>query len=308
MLKIIIISSLMAFAAQAGAQVLASGSGVQLSTQDTEADLQRVPLELRQNIYSRPADVISNLENLYVRRVMANEASKLGLDKTRATQAALALAQDRILSDAYLSRFDAANTPELTKLEAFARTVYDSNPKRFEAPEQVSIKHLLLPANNPSAKTEAAELLKQLQAGANFEALASAHSKDPGSAAKGGDLGWVARGRMVKPFEEAAFALTTAGTLSPVIETQFGFHIIKLEARKAAGIQSFDDVKAGLVKESEFKLRNEARMVERDRILATATFDQPAIEAFAKTQAKPSTPAPAPTTVPAPTPAAAAAK
>lgn len=287
MFKTFFIFALVATSAQGMAQALVSGSGVQLSVQDTEADLQRVPQEARQSIFSRPSGVKNNLENLYVRRVLASEASKLGLDKTAATQAALSLAQDRILSDAYLKQFDTTHTPEQTKLEAFARTVYNSNPKRFEAPEQISIKHLLLAADNPNAKTEATELLKQLQSGASFEALAGAHSKDPGSAAKGGDLGWVAKGRMVKPFEEAAFALTTPGALSPVVETQFGFHIIKLEAKKAAGIQSFEDVKAELVKESVFKLLNEARSSERDRILTTATFDLPAIEAFAKTQEKP---------------------
>jgi peptidyl-prolyl cis-trans isomerase SurA len=83
-----------------------------------------------------------------------------------------------------------------------------------------------------AARAEAAALLDSLRAGADFEALAKAHSDDTGSGEIGGDLGWFRRGAMVKEFEDAAFALAD-GQVSQVVETEFGFHIIKIDRSRA---------------------------------------------------------------------------
>ena len=246
----------------------------------------RVPPEVRANTFSRPAEVQNNASNLFVRRALAAAALGAGLDQTPAVSAALALARDRVLSDARLAQIDQANAPSDQALLAYAQSVYTSNPKRFEMPEQIKIRHILVLASEPNARTTAEQLLKELKSGADFQQLAKARSQDPGSAGSGGDLGLVARGRMVKPFDDAAFNLTQPGTLSDVVETNFGFHIIKLDERRAAGIRSFDEVKDTLLKEARATLGNNARSNERDKILEAAKFDREAIEAFAKTQSK----------------------
>ncbi|GMV04851.1 MAG: hypothetical protein AMXMBFR53_11310 [Gemmatimonadota bacterium] len=91
---------------------------------------------------------------------------------------------------------------------------------------------VLVPAPSESAKSaakaRAQQLLDSVRAGGDFEALAKAHSQDPGSAEVGGDLGWFRRGAMVREFEDAAFAMVD-GQVSEVVETEFGFHIIKVE-------------------------------------------------------------------------------
>jgi len=81
------------------------------------------------------------------------------------------------------------------------------------------------------SKAKAEEVLAKLRAGGDFAALAKEHSGDPSNKDRGGDLGWFGRGMMVKPFEDAAFALKP-GELSGIVETQFGYHIIKLEERR----------------------------------------------------------------------------
>src|SRR5690606_24013284 len=112
---------------------------------------------------------------------------------------------------------------------------------QFETPEQVRASHILV-----DEKAKAEELLAQLKNGADFAELAKEHSKD-GSAAQGGDLDYFGRGRMVAPFEEAAFALNV-GEISDVVESQFGFHIIKLTDKKAAETATFEDKKEEIQK------------------------------------------------------------
>jgi len=83
-----------------------------------------------------------------------------------------------------------------------------------------------------AAKAEAQAILDSIRAGGDFEALAKAHSDDPGSGEVGGDLGWFRRGAMVKEFEDVAFMLGD-GAVSEVVETEFGYHIIKIERSRA---------------------------------------------------------------------------
>lgn len=268
------------------AQALVSGAGVTVTVQDLENDLLRAPPEVRANAFSRPEAVQSNLTNMYVRRVLAAEALSARMDQDPAVKAALDIARDRILSDARLAQIDQAKQPSLQALEAYAQTTYKADPKRFEAPEQVKIRHILIRSTEPNARATAEQLRKDLKGGADFEQLAKARSQDPGSAPKGGDLGTVARGQMVKSFEEAAFKLNQAGELSEVIETNFGFHIIKLEEKRPAGLRPFAEVKDTLVREAQVNLGNAVRQTEKDRILSAAQFDAAALEAFAKAQAQ----------------------
>ncbi|MCU0338249.1 MAG: SurA N-terminal domain-containing protein [Spirosomaceae bacterium] len=86
---------------------------------------------------------------------------------------------------------------------------------------------------NVAARTKAADLLKQLQGGANFEQLATANSQDPGSAQKGGDLGYFREGMMVKPFNDAVFGMTGTGLIARLVESDFGYHIIKVTEAKS---------------------------------------------------------------------------
>jgi peptidyl-prolyl cis-trans isomerase C len=268
------------------AQTLVSGPQVVVNVQDLESDLLSVPPDVRANTFSRPTDVQNNVSNMYVRRVLAAEAVSKGMDQVPSIKAALDLARDRVLSDARLSQIDQAALPSPEAVEAYAQSTYKADPKRFEGPEQVRVRHILRRVSESDARSQAEQILKALKAGADFEQIAKARSQDTGSASLGGDLGLISRGRLVKPFEDAAFNLSKPGELSEVIETNFGFHIIKLEERRPAGIRSFDDVKDGLVKEVQGKLISNARLKEQDRILEAAKFDTPAIEAFAKAQGK----------------------
>lgn len=143
----------------------------------------------------------------------------------------------------------AAITPPAADIKAF----YDQNAARYRQDEERQASHILIKVDpkgdRAAAKAKAEEVLKEARAPkADFAALAKKHSQDPGSAAQGGALGSFGRGAMVKPFEEAVFAMKE-GEISNLVESEFGYHIIKLNGIKPAKVRGFDEVKAEIEKE-----------------------------------------------------------
>jgi len=140
--------------------------------------------------------------------------------------------------------------------EADLRGYYDQNSARFGTKEERRASHILIasPASAPAAEREKArakaeQLLAEVRkAPATFADVARKNSQDPGSAEKGGDLDFVTRGAMVKPFEDAMFALKK-GEISNVVETEFGFHIIQLNDIKPAVVPPFEKVRATIENE-----------------------------------------------------------
>jgi len=137
--------------------------------------------------------------------------------------------------------------------ESEIRRAYDANRNAYRQEEQVKARHILFltregardasPDADQKARARADSLLAAIRKeGGDFAELARRFSQEPGASTSGGDLGWFGRGRMVKEFEEAAFALKP-GELSPVVRTQFGYHIIKVEDRKAAGVRPYSEMR-----------------------------------------------------------------
>jgi peptidyl-prolyl cis-trans isomerase D len=130
------------------------------------------------------------------------------------------------------------------------KVVYQQNIQQFQVPNRVHAEHILLLTTTGKTDAEVAEIKKKAEdilaqakkKGANFEDLAKKYSEDPGSKAKGGDLGWVLQGQTVPEFEKAAFSLNK-GEISDLIKTQYGFHIIKVLDKETAHTKTFDEVK-----------------------------------------------------------------
>ena len=129
---------------------------------------------------------------------------------------------------------------------------YNSHKDQYRTPERVKARHILLSTTGkpkddvPKIKAKADDLLKQIKAGADFAKLAEKNSEDPGSASKGGDLGWVVRGQMVKNFEDTVFSLKP-NEISNVVTTEYGFHIIQVTEKEQARLRSLDEVKPEIV-------------------------------------------------------------
>ena len=133
-----------------------------------------------------------------------------------------------------------------------AKEFYDSNSDRFTTPERVRASHILITVaetdteiTREQKKAKIDDLHAQLVAGADLATLAAANSDCP-SKDKGGDLGFFGAGQMVKPFEDAAFALDV-GQISPVVETKFGYHVIKVTEKEQAGTTEFSEVEDSII-------------------------------------------------------------
>lgn len=152
--------------------------------------------------------------------------------------------------DLLISRFVETSFVAKTSVpEAEIRTFFDKNPDKFKRDETVKASHILIGTDSTAsaddrkkAREKAEKLRKELAGGADFAALAKGNSTCP-SSQQGGDLGFFGKGQMVPSFEKAAFALKP-GETSDIVETQFGYHIIKLTEKKPAVTAEYTEVKA----------------------------------------------------------------
>jgi peptidyl-prolyl cis-trans isomerase D len=132
------------------------------------------------------------------------------------------------------------------------QSYYNTHKDQYRTPERVQARHILIKTTGKSKeetaqlKAKADDLLKQIKGGADFAKLAEKNSEDPGSASKGGDLGWIVRGQMVKNFEDTVFALKPKD-ISDVITTEYGFHIIQVTGKENARLRPLEEVRTEIV-------------------------------------------------------------
>jgi peptidyl-prolyl cis-trans isomerase D len=165
--------------------------------------------------------------------------------------------------------------------EADLRKYYEQNVARYTTPEERRASHILVKADTAApaadrakAKAKAEALLAQVKANpASFAELAKKNSDDTGSAQLGGDLDYFGRGAMVKPFEDVAFSLKP-GEISPLVETDFGYHIIQVTGARGGDKKSFDAVRAELEQEVKTQLAQK-RFTEAAVEFTNTVYEQP---------------------------------
>ena len=159
--------------------------------------------------------------------------------------------------------------------EEKVRQYFEDHRGEFVAEQERRVRHILIPVegDEDKARQQAEQLVEQLRQGADFAALAKEHSKDPGSAADGGDLGWVNRGVMVKPFEEAVFA-AKPGEITGPVKTGFGYHIIEVTDVRGGAEASFEQVR-DKVEAAYRRAQAEEIYFERLERLADLVYETP---------------------------------
>jgi len=264
----------------AGEVVAKLPNGLEVTDDEMTLEARALPPQVQSQVLARPGDAAQLAQSLLVRRELARRAEAEGLQNDPAVAAALRAARERILADASLARLDAKG-PNRAAFEKLARNQYDATPEKFTTPEQIRVSHILVSSKACEPEARARDLLARAsQPGADFAALAREFSDDPGSAARGGDLGLFSRGRMVPAFEAAAFALKQPGDLSGIVKSEFGYHIIRLDERKPSSRESFDVVRDTLTKglvDSDVRAR---RQLAVEKITSEIQFNQSALEAL----------------------------
>ena len=256
-----------------GGVVAATVNGEKIYKEDVLKEYLKVPVEMRQVV---TADSI--LEGMIIETLVLQEAEKMGISVSNAevedyvdelleaygtTEAELV--ENLEENGATLSEFKYSVKKKIIINQVLEQTAfaglevtdaeleqyYVDNMDQFKIPEYVQASHILV-----NTSRDAGSIRGKVLSGVDFAELAGKHSTCP-SSANGGDLGWFARGQMVKPFEDAAFALDV-GEISGVIETQFGFHVIKLTNRSAESTRTFDEVKPELSQQLLGQKQNDA--------------------------------------------------
>jgi parvulin-like peptidyl-prolyl isomerase len=184
-------------------------------------------------------------------KLLSVKAKRMDLDKTTSYQRALDRAKDDLLAREYLAKEGAALQKKLVVDEAAVKTYYDKHPERFKQPDLVSVRHILVTVkqgegkqglSDADAKARISKIQEELKKGAKFEALAKKYSDDPGSKENGGlyadadPSGWV-------PEFGAAARTQPVGKVGAPVKTTYGYHLIKVEGRKAARQIPFEEAK-----------------------------------------------------------------
>ncbi len=163
----------------------------------------------------------------------------------------------------------------LTLSEEELRMRYEAAQQRYLTPEAREASHILIVAdderNREQAEALAAEIRQRLIAGEDFAELAETYSDDPGSSADGGNLGLVEPDQMVEPFEQALFGLEAVGDLSEIVETQFGFHVIRLDGIRPPQGMSFDEARDEILSEY-VQFESERLFIEQSERLVDLVF------------------------------------
>ncbi len=225
--------------------VLAKIGDKKITVAEFERFISSYPPDKQKLLVENPGNKEALLRRIVQVKTLSDIARSRGLDKDERVKQQLDYYADEILAQELLRQ-------EIAKVditEADIKTYYAANEKSYTLPERVKVRHILIKVDKAAsdeekkkAREKAEDLLKKIKAGEDFAKLAAEFSDDPGSKGKGGELGFFSRGKMVRPFEDAAFSLKP-GEVSGVVETTFGFHIIKVEEKKEAGVEPFEEVR-----------------------------------------------------------------
>lgn len=244
----------------------------------TETDIRLAEADIGNDLGSIPPDQRRRVivEYLIENHLFAQAAEAEKLGKGAGFDDRKRYWDRRALRDEYFER-----SVKATVSETEARRLYDAQIAAARPQEEVRARHILV-----ESESKAKEVFELIAHGEDFARMAKQHSKDPGSKDDGGDLGYFTRGQMVPQFEEAAFKMKK-GDVSQPVQSQFGWHIIRLEDRRQKGAPPFDQIKDRIM--ASLIHRKAQEIGQQLRSAAKVEWVDPAMkaEADAETQIKP---------------------
>ncbi len=261
MAALLLAAPVLADDAKLGPDVVVRQNGVELTFAEIDARMNEIPAKDRDGFIDNPQRIESTLRQLLLIEQLSAQAREKGLDKDAKFIARRDLMEKRLLAEMRMAQIES----EAPKADgaALAAEAYLVDPKQFNQPESVTVRHILVSTQGrleAEARAQAEKLRGELVAGkASFEDMAKQFSEDRGSANRGGLIENIRTGMTEKPFEEAAFSLKQPGELSPIVQTPFGFHIIQLVSRQEAKPLSQDEVVKAYASKYEANARRRYR-------------------------------------------------
>lgn len=264
---------------------LAIQGDVTLTQGEIDAAFSRIPAERRQMFIRSGEQVDQLIRSLLQNKVLAAEARKAGFDQEPLVRGRLAQVSERELVDAWIERV-MEQAPD-ADYEALAYESYLANPEAWMTVEMVDVSHLLVSSDNKSEE-KALELAQSLRSRleenpGEFEALVAEYSEDPAKYQNKGRFPAMTRGQMVEAFEQAAFALTEEGQISQPIQTDYGYHIIRLNRKMPPQLRPFEDVREAAVTQArEAHLAQYRKNYLLQQLDAPIEIPEGAVEAMVK--------------------------
>lgn len=226
-------------------EVLAYQGDAVLTQHDIDAAFSRIPEAGRLLFIRDGAKVDQLVRSLLHARIVAEDARENGFGDDPLVAARIAQAIDKELAEAWVQEIE-SRAPE-ADFEAMAREDYLAHPEKYSTGELIDVTHILISTEdrkNADARALAEKLSAQLrEEPGRFDHLVAEYSDDPAKDRNKGRYEGMSRGQMVKPFERAAFALEQAGEISDPVKTEYGYHLIRLDARHAPVVRPYEKVK-----------------------------------------------------------------
>lgn len=226
-----------------GDPVVATVDGTPIRRSDVIAVQRNLPAQFQQV----PIELLfpAVIERLIDAKLLANAGKKERLQDDPDVKRQLAEFEERLIQNAYLGR-----RLESVVDEKSVRASYEEYIKNNPAKEEISARHILV-----QSEAQAKDVIAELKRGADFAAIASARSIDPSGKQNGGDLGFFSREDMVPEFSEAAFKMKDGETSAVPVKSQFGWHVIKVEARRTAS-PSFEEMREQITNDMQQQAAN----------------------------------------------------
>jgi peptidyl-prolyl cis-trans isomerase C len=266
-------------------KVLAYQGEITLSQTEIDAAFSKLPPDDRLNFIRDGGKVDQLIRILLRRKAIAADAAKAGFDSDPVVAARVQLEADKELAEAWLQQL-MQQAPQ-ADYEALAREDYLANPDSYRSPEVLDVSHILIGTDDRSpaeARKLAESLEDRLQKDpSEFDQLVMEYSDDPAKQNNGGRYHDMKRGMMAAPFEKAAFQLADAGAISKPVQTDYGWHIIRLNARAGNELREFSEVKDEAVTRAQLAYYESYRENYLRRVLSDpVVVPDAAVEIMAK--------------------------
>jgi peptidyl-prolyl cis-trans isomerase C len=221
-------------AKQKEGEVLASLDGDKITVDEFNKALDKIPMNMKMLVATQSGKK-SYLDSLIVKKLLLKEAKKENVENEKEFQDRLSDIREQLIIESLLKK-KINTSPQLNDEEL--KKYYDSHKDEFKKEQEISTRHILV-----KTEEEAKQVQGKLQKGEDFAELAKKFSIDPNAKASGGEIGFHPKGTLLPEYEAAAFKLSKPGQVSPIVKTQFGYHIIRLEGTKPAAPVPFEEVK-----------------------------------------------------------------